>query len=294
VAPPLLRRYLAAQALAIAAFGLVPVEGWLHVAWQVAVGWAAALSVLVGVRRFRPATAVAWYALAAGVFLNASGLLAERIGEHFFHAMESPNLGDVFFLGIFPCFVVGLGTLVWRRSAGENLPSVLLHTLLSALVASALSLVAWEFIVWQTHTDPTLRLAKRLILTAYPLGDLVLLALMLRLLLAGSARNIAFVLVVLSMCFFLGADIGWAGILRQGIQPGPQARRLLEMTSMGAFVLVGAAALHPSVQSVGRLEGQPESGWAGVRWAALVVSIVTAPVVLATQAFLDGWYSLSF
>ena len=294
MAPPILRRYLAAQAVAIGAFFFAPVGGWLHPLWQVTVGWASAVAVVVGVRRSRPPASLAWCALGAGVFLNASGLLVEHIGEQFFGALDSPNLSDVFFLGIFPCFIFGLGALVWRRSAGETLPSVLLNTVLSALLAAALSLVAWEFIVWQTQTDPSLRLAKRLIVTAYPLGDLVLLALMMRLLLARGGRQVAFVLVVLSMCFFLGADIGWAGILRQGVQPGPQTRKLLEMSSMAAFSLVGAAALHPSVERVARVDEAVHPGWAGVRWATLVVSVLTAPAVLATQALLDGWYSLSF
>jgi len=286
----LFRRYVAAQVLAIGAFLLIPMAGWLHMFWQVGVGWASALFVVLGMRRFRPEGALAWYALSAGVFLNATGLLVERIGEQFFHLMESPNLADAFFLAIFPGFIVGLGSLVWRRSAGENLLSLLLNTLVCALIAAALSIVAWEFIVWQTHTDPNLRFAKRLIVTAYPLGDLMVLALMLRLLFAGGARNVTFALVVVALCFFLAADIGWAGILRRGTPVGPETRRLLEMTSMTAFSMVGAAALHPSVKKIGRTDLPPQRGLVPLRWVTVIVSVVSAPVVLLTQALLDRWF----
>jgi hypothetical protein len=287
----LLRRYLAAQALAIATFAFVPLVGCLHLVWQVAVGWASAFFVLVGIRRARPAPPLAWYALGAGVFLNATGLLVEWIGERYFQAVESPTLADAFFLAIFPGFILGLGSLVWRRSASESSLSLIVNTLVCALLAAGLSIVAWEFIVWQAQTDPSLSLSKRLIVTAYPLGDLLVLVLMVRLF-AGGARNATFVLVVVAMVFFLGADIGWAAILRQGLRPGPDSRRLLEMASMLAFTLVGAAALHPATHAVAESDEEHQPARASLRWAALVVCIATAPIVLLTQALLDRWYSL--
>src|SRR5262249_24949861 len=197
--------------------------------------------VLVGMRRFRPEGKVAWYALSAGVFLNAAGLLVEVIGERCFNIMTAPGPADLFFLSLFPGLIIALGTMVYRRSACEDTPALVLNTLVRAMIAIALSIVAWEFIVWQTHTDPHLSFAKRVVVTAYPLGDLMVLALVLRLVFAGGARNAAFALIVLALAFFLGADIGWAGLLRSGTTPSPMLRRLLEMASMGAFALVGAA-----------------------------------------------------
>jgi hypothetical protein len=183
--------------------------------------------------------------------------------------------------------------MVYRRSAGEDMTALLLNTVVCALVATALAIVAWEFIVWQTHTDPNLSWSKRVVVTAYPLGDLIVIALVLRLVFAGGARNAAFALIVLALAFFLGADIGWAGLLRSGRTPSPVLRRLLEMASMGAFALVGAAALHPAVCKIGQGEDHAEPVHATARWIALVVSILTAPIVLLAQALLDHWHELS-
>jgi hypothetical protein len=289
----LLHRYAALQAVAIAGFFFVPIGGWMHTLWQVGVGWASAAAVVVGIRRFRPEGAGAWYALAAGVFLNASGLLVEKINEHFFHVTTTPQIADLFFISIFPALIIGLGAIVFRRSASEDLGALLLHTAICAFIAAVLAVVAWEFIVWQNDIDHSLTLAKRVMVTAYPLGDLILLALILRLVFAGGARNAAFALVVLSLACFLGADIGWAAFLRSGVVPSPATRHLLEMASMGAYVLVGCAALHPAILRIGQAPLSLEPTERPIRLAALMVSILTAPLVLLAQALLDRWYTLS-
>jgi hypothetical protein len=289
----LLRLYATGQVLSIVTFFFIPIEGWLHALWQVGVGWAGATFVLVGMRRFRPEGKLAWYALSGGVFLNAAGLLVEMIGVRFFHITSAPGPADLFWLSLFPGLIIALGTMVFRRSACEDPVALALNTLVCALVATTLAIVAWEFIVWQIHTDPHLSLGKRVIVTAYPLGDLIVLALVLRLVFAGGARNAAFALIVLALAFFLGADIGWAGLLRSGKTPGPVLRRLLEMASMGAFALVGAAALHPAVRRIGKAEDEVRPSTPTARWVALVVSITTAPLVMAAQALLDHWHAVS-
>jgi hypothetical protein len=289
----LLRLYAAGQVLSILAFFFIPIEGWVHALWQVGVGWAGATFVLIGMRRFRPEGKIAWYALSAGVFLNAAGLLVEMIGVRFFHITSAPGPADLFWLSLFPGLIIALGTMVYRRSACEDITALLLNTMVCAAVATALAIVAWEFIVWQTHTDPHLTIGKRMVVTAYPLGDLIVIALVLRLVFAGGARNSAFALIVLALVCFLGADIGWAGLLRSGKTPGPLLRRLLEMASMGAFALVGAAALHPAIRRIGRGDEEEQPVHVTARWVALIVSILTAPVVLLAQALLDRWHAVS-
>jgi hypothetical protein len=289
----LLRWYAAGQALSIAVFFFIPIQAWMHPLWQVGVGWAGAAFVLVGLRRFRPEGALTWWALSASIFLNASGLLVEMIGERYLGVYSTPSTADLFFLSLFPGLILGLGSLVYRRSAAEDLGALLINTFVCAMVSGALAIVAWEFIVWQTNIDPTITMAKRMVVTAYPLGDLILMALVLRLVFAGGARNAAFVLMVAALCAFLAADIGWAGFLRSGRSPGDAGRHLLEMTSMGGFALLGAAALHPAVRNIGRLPVAPDPRLRLLRWVALLVSILTAPAMLLAQALLDRWRSVT-
>ena len=287
----LLRRYLGGQLLLILAFFFTPDEGWLHASWQVAVGWAGTTFVLIGVRRFKPGAAFTWYALGASIFLNASSVMVEMIVNRVFHVWSAPSPADIFYLSLFPGLLLGLGSLIYRRSAGEDLGTLLLNTLVCALIACTLAIVAWEFIVWQTHNDPSIGMSKRIMVAVYPLGDLIVMALLLRLVFTGGARNAAFGMLVLALCFFLAADVGWAAFLRSGESPGPASRHLLEMTSMSAFALVGGAALHPAMRQIERAE--PAASPRVVRWVALFVAIFTAPAVLMAQALLDHWYSVS-
>jgi hypothetical protein len=289
----LLPIYAAGQAIAILGFLLVPRGGWTQTVWQVLVGWVASMVIFIGVRRLRPAGAMAWYLFGVGVFFNALGLLTEVALQRCCGIEESPNLADAFYLALYFCFIVGLAYLVYRRSAREDNWGLFLGTTLCALVTLVLAIFAWELIVWST-TDRTLSFAKRLIWTIYPLADLMVIAFVLRLIFAGTGRNPAFVLVVAAICCLLIVDIGWAVILRSGVTPGNLTRKLLEMSAMTSWALMGAAALHPAVKEIAPADAtgrHPRLSRIG--WAALAVCALTAPTALAVHALLDRAYALS-
>src|SRR4029453_9858722 len=100
-----------------------------------------------------------------------------------------------------------------------------------------LGVFAWEFMVWPTTTDHTISVATRLIATAYPLGDLMIIALMLRLMFAGGARHPSLALMFAPLCCFLVADTAWAAFMRSGTMPNALQHHLIEMTSLCAFAL---------------------------------------------------------
>jgi hypothetical protein len=282
--------YAIGQSLLIAAFFFVPLEGWLHVCWHAIVGWLAVACVVVGTRRARPPAAVAWYLIASGVFLNSCGIIVETVELKFFDITTSPTLADAFYVGLYPGLIVGLGVWVYRRSVGEDLEALMLRTAGCALLTMFLGIFAWEFIIWQT-TDHRLSFARRVMVTAYPLADLVLIALVLRIFFGGGmTRNASFGLLVAAVTCFLTADIGWAIQLREGTTPGPIGWHLLEMTSMSAFALVGGAALH---QDMAAIAPPPEGSGArlgALGWAALAICTLTAPTVVLVQALLDHFY----
>jgi hypothetical protein len=280
--------YALGQAVLIGGFFFVPSDTVLHAGWHVLVGWLAAAFMVVGIRRWKPEAPLAWYLFASGVFLDSTGFLVETILERWFGVTSGPTIADAFYLGRFPGLIVGLGLFVYRRSASEDIEATLLRTAGCALLTMFLGIFAWEFIIWQT-SDQRLSMAKRLMVAAYPLADLVVIALLLRLVFGGgTARNAAFLMVVGSLFAFLGADIGWAIYLRAAREPTEIGRHLLEMGSMSGYALLGAAALHRAVRDI----APPDSGRRlhAIGWAALAVSILTAPTVLLLQAILDHYY----
>src|SRR5437870_2475473 len=106
-AKPAVRAYLVGHALALGAFWFVPVGGWAHCLLQAIVSSLSTVFLVVGVRRQRPEAAVAWYLIAAGVFVNAWGVVVDLLARRFFGARTSPNPADAFWAALFPAAVVG-------------------------------------------------------------------------------------------------------------------------------------------------------------------------------------------
>jgi hypothetical protein len=285
--------YVGAQALLIGAFFALPEGPWRSVV-QVTVGWAGAAFVLVGSIRQRLPARPVWSLFAAGLFLNASGILVEHILGRPIGEESNPSLADVFYLAIFPCLIVGLAILVYRRSVGEDpeVMSVGLSTAISTIVTAAMGVLAWELVI---APQPLLRdvgLLTRLLNTLYPLGDLIVIALLLRLFLISDLHNLAFSLMLASLLCFLAADVGWSVLHLTGTPVTPAIKRLLESVSLAAFALMGAAVCHPSVRRMVHPSAPVRPGVKPAVWASLVVSLLTGPLVLLIEALFDRVYGI--
>jgi len=255
----------------------------------VIVGLAGGACALVAARRQRGAEALPWYLFGSGILCNASGILVEELLKKFMGVHTTPNGADIFWLALYPGFIVGLAMLVYRRSSSQETGTMVLSALMSAGFSVGLGLLAWEFIMWQQQSHITF--LKRVVVTAYPLADLVVVALTLRLLFSGGSRSPALLLVVGSVGCFLAADVGWAVILRNGFEPSHAVWHLLEMSSMTAFALMGAAAAQPSMAEVAAPASPTRRR--GALWATLAVSTLTAPAVILLEALLDRAYSVA-
>jgi HPt (histidine-containing phosphotransfer) domain-containing protein len=281
VSSRLFRAYCAFQALAVAIYIFVPGgDGWLHIVWQLAIGWSATGCALAGIRKHRPPGAAAWYLFAGGVFLNSSGILVAAIDARFFGHNESPMVGDAFWLSLYPALVVGLGMLIRRRTVGRDW-TMLVDTI---TISTGLGLLSWVFMIRPQAMDPNLHMVARAIVGAYPVSDLVVLALMVRLLLGGSLRSLSFRLMVGALVGFLGTDIGWAVFSHLGLVPPPALQRTFELGSLLGYVLVGAAAVHPSVREVA-LPAPPRQGaLSPLLLGGLTLASMVAPGVLVFEA----------
>jgi hypothetical protein len=286
-------RYLVAvQALAVVVFLAVPLGGWMHYLWQVAVGWTGAACVFAGARRSRGAAAAVWYLLGVGLALNVSGIGVVAVRELVFHQTSTPNLADLFFLGLYPPVLAGLALIIYQRTAGAGWGQIATSTFMSAVLTIGAGLIVWELLIWNHERDSALSFSVRAIAAAYPLADLMVLALMIRLLVGDGAGSPVFRLILLSLTGFLGADIGWAVLLKGGTDVSPLTRHLLEMTSMSGFVLMGLAALNPVAREVAVAHDPARERDAGAAWTAIGVSLAAAPTVLLIEALLDHMYNV--
>jgi HPt (histidine-containing phosphotransfer) domain-containing protein len=274
------RAYLVAQLTAIALMSVFPEDSWQSVVIRVLVGWSAAVSVLLGIRRHRPAGAPAFGAFAFGIFVNVTGILVERILATLNPDDFPPTWADACWLAIYPALILGMALLIRRRGKTRDW-SALVDT---TIITVGLGLLSWVFLIrpQATHIDTTL--FGRAVLTAYPVGDLVVLALMVRLLLGGGSRAPAFGLVVAALVSLLWADLVWALVSRQGAAPGPALGRLLAMNYQLAYALVGASALHPSVRDIAQPQERPQRLNAGLLVGLAVASLIAPGLLMFETA----------
>jgi hypothetical protein len=273
--------YLAGQAAAIVALLFIPRNTLPHALWQTAVGVASAVFALVGVRRFRPRGSLVWYLFSAGLFVNALGLTVEG-----FHQSDvRPQPADAFWFALYPFVLVGIGTLVYWRSRNEDRGTMVLNTAASVIATLIVAVFAWQLLVWQTPWD-RVNLVARVTVIGYPLFDLMVILLVLRLLMTGAGRVPSLALLSAGYCAQLAGDLAWASFTRSADKPTPAQQQLVETVSMVGLALLGAAALHPSVRETAP-RPRREDGSRPINWAALAFCVLVPPGVLLVQVLLD-------
>jgi diguanylate cyclase (GGDEF)-like protein len=271
--------YLAVAVAAIAGFSFVRAETWPHIAVAVGTGYLAVAAIVLGLRRHRPAGRLAWWVFAGGLFLNVSGQVVEAVAGRVLHIETFPSVADVCYLGLYPLVLTGLVVLVRLRSQRRDWAAVVD----AAIITTGLGLLSWVFLIRPAAHDPTLGTLGHLVSVAYPVGDILLLAMMLRLLLGGGGRSVAFGLMAGSLGCFLAGDTLWAVINYQGWVPGRLSGYLLRSLFLVAYVLFGAAALHPSMRAVAQQAAARNVRLSAAQLVALAGASLIAPGLLAAE-----------
>jgi signal transduction histidine kinase/CheY-like chemotaxis protein len=274
------RGYAVAVGIAACVFVLLPANSWIHDLWQVGFGWAGAATVVASMRHRRPASAAAWYLFATGVFLNASGILVaavlgRTVGAS---ALTTPAVSDIFWLSLYPCLAAGIALLIRRMQTTRD-QTILVDTV---IITTALALLSWVFVIRPLTSDPTVTVLARMVVVAYPIGDVVLLAMLVRLLLGGRRHQSLRLLMGALFCF-LGADLGWAVVGQLTLTPDLLLQRSLETITIAAYALIGLAGLHPSVVEMAQPVG-PQPVRLGVPLlAGLTAAALVGPLLLLHQ-----------
>jgi diguanylate cyclase len=238
--------YLSCVFVVIASYLLTPSGTVVQTVLKVAVGWAAVACIVLGVRRHKPGGAAIWYWFAAGIFSNVTGILVESIASRVYGVDTYPTVADLFWLGLYPALIVGMALMIRRRSAVRDWASIVD----ASIVTAGLALPCWVFVIHPAASDPALTLLARTVMGAYPVGDLFVLAMMVRLVLGGDSRNTSFRLMIGSLLLFLSGDVGWVMVNQLAITPGRLLGNGLDAVFLAAFAIFGAAALHPSMRDV--------------------------------------------
>jgi len=247
----------------------------------------------VGARRLRPEAMGAWYLIAAGVFLNACGVVVDLALIRLTGNTVRPNLSDVFWSAVFPGVVLGLSVFARRTAALEDVGTMLRNTVICVPISFFAGIYAWQLVAWRLQHAATVPVAYKIVVTAYPFGDLMFLALLLRLALSIGLRNVSLGLMMTWLVLLVPSDIGWPYYTRTGGTPGRLAQYLMESTWMTGNALLGLATWHPDVRAISPSLGGRIPRLGSFGWICLLACILTAPLAVVLQLFLDHLYSLT-
>jgi diguanylate cyclase (GGDEF)-like protein len=276
------RRFTAIQALVLAAFFFTPLDSSVHLLWQVLAGFGAVAVVVAAVRRQPHTGSIAWQCLAAGVLSNATGILVEGLRVALLGVPQwPPSPADPFYLGLYPWYAAGLITLIRHRSPARDW-AALVDT---AIITTGCGLLCWVFLIRPSAFNAHLPLLGRVVVTAYPVADLVMAGLLVHLLLGSGRRSPAVWLLAGGLVCVLGLDIGWAAQVQLKLELSSFQIHLLEAAALANYGLIAAAALHPSAQEIALPAPPRPPGLRRPLLAGLTVAVLIAPALLAVESW---------
>ncbi|WP_203822523.1 GGDEF domain-containing protein [Paractinoplanes ferrugineus] len=230
------------------------------------------LALVAGLGLHRPARKLPWLLLLASVVAGTSGAV---VFAWYLKAGEPPypSGADALWLASLGIQLTGVTLLVngfsWRRD-----PAGILDTM---IVTVGLGLGVWLLFL-RDLLDPAMSPAARLVTIAYPLGDLLLLATAIRLSISAARRSPAFVMLTASLVVQSSADFVGAWQISQGVNN----LSLAPAFALSAMLL-GGAALHPSMARFAVVSQRPGGQATPLRVALIGSMCLLSPVLLIIE-----------
>ncbi|KOU63496.1 hypothetical protein ADK57_21840 [Streptomyces sp. MMG1533] len=225
-----------------------------------------------GVTRNRPPSFLPWYLFAAAMAPYAVadaiwGLYQVRDAE-----VPFPGVADMLYLGSYLLFAAGLVTLA-RQQSGRLHWAGLLD---AGIVTLGFGILSWAFII-APYLRSELSAWPLAVSIAYPVADLVLLSVAARLMLATGKRTPSFLLCIGWLLVLLAADGLYYGTM--ATTGTAMAEDVSEVGWMVSSLLLGAAALHPSVGRPAQLSDAKER-MPRKRLSILIALILVGPLIM--------------
>ncbi|HEY8720456.1 EAL domain-containing protein [Pengzhenrongella sp.] len=250
-----------------------------HLVLWAPLGLSSVAATIFAVVRYKPRHRAAWILLAGAELSFIAGdtvynVLTQLMG----YDNPFPSTADVFYLLMYVLLAGGIYQFIRGRSSPRDRAS-----LIDALIiTTGVGLLAWVYLVAPYFQVPGLTTLQRFASIAYPLGDVLVIAMLIRLVGDGGLR-------VRSMQFLV---IGAGGLMVADVLYG--ASQLNEMWHVGGpadggwvmfYVAWGCAALHPSMVRLGQTP--PRHGALRVgRWrlAGLASAGLIAPGIVFAES----------
>jgi diguanylate cyclase (GGDEF)-like protein/PAS domain S-box-containing protein len=194
-----------------------------------------------GVYLHRPARRSPWVLIAAANLCAAVGDASGRTLEVVDHThLGFPSFTDVIYLCTYPLYVGGLALFILSRTQGRDRRSAVDACLLTV----GLVLLSWLFVLRPDTMNASMTFGQKFTVAAYPLGDLLILMTLARLLSPGTARGWPIRLITIGTLSALVSDVTY-DILQ--VNHVYHEGTPLNLGWLICYIAWGAAALHPDM-----------------------------------------------
>ncbi len=237
------------------------------------VGLSAAGLIVLGVVVSRPAAWRPWVGIGLSQLLFAIGDVAFGSG------VDSPSPVDAVYLGGDLVLIVSMAWLVAsigdKRDLGSHLDA--------SLLALVVGVCGWALFASSSMT--TGPIGARIVATAYPVADLVLLALLVRLVFVRGSRSLSYWLLLAGVIALFAADAGYVmPATSDSYRPGGW----LDVGWLMSYVLFATAALLPSMSRLVRPRAKHGPSLPMRRALVLGLGLVAVPIAMVVYRALGA------
>ncbi|HEY3870303.1 MAG TPA: EAL domain-containing protein [Actinocrinis sp.] len=269
--PGAIRVYLVAMCLLAALYFAVPgLRGYSYAL----IGCVSVVGLVAGIAVRRPQYMIAWCLLAAAdAAFVITDAIENTLDSKAFDGSSFPSVPDGVALAAYPLAAAGFWLFVRHQHHTRDWAG-----LIGALtVTTALALLAWAVLIWPIVDSPDRTWVSRGVSICYPLGDVLLLALLARLMAGARTRTVsAWLLTAGTIGLFASDSLFQLDILHTAWRPGA----LADLGWIVFFATWGLAAQHPSMTRVGEPGPNLTVGISPLGIALLAVTALFAPGVL--------------
>ena len=241
-------------------------------------GLSAVVATVAGVRRNRPRKPLAWYLLAVAELTFVAGDTSYNVLTEVMHQDNPfPSVADLFYLLTYVFIAAGIFLIIRARSSSRDIPSLID----AVIITTGLGLLSWVYLIVPNFQADGLDWLQRAVSVAYPVGDVMILAMLARLVAGGGLRFGSMRFLFAGALGIMGADVLYGLIQINGVWQigGP-----VDIGWALFYATWGAAALHPSMCRLTDVAPLAGIGVGRVRLALLALASLIAPGVLLVQS----------
>ncbi|MHB1497067.1 MAG: diguanylate cyclase, partial [Acidimicrobiales bacterium] len=220
---------------------LAAVSSWpYYVGVYLAINLSSVLALAGGIARYRP-RGYAWHLILANQVVYLGGDFFFYVGRDAWHWTFYPAPADAFYLSHYPLLAAGLVVITRARNTSKGFEDLFD----SAIAGVGFGVLSWLFLIAPSAQSAGPLLAK-VVSVAYPVSDLIVALVGLRLLVGGGLRLASFRILLGALALLFATDSIYAWMQLNGTY---HDNRFLDVMWLCYYLLLGASALHPSMRA---------------------------------------------